>query len=131
MSVNIKIERAQLKKNVQAFKKLDKDIGMYSKAIKKLRERKDNVYGEIFKSMQKLNMPTIKIDAEGSTISTCIKKKREGLNKKFIQGRLQTYCRDNRLDFSELNDYIYNKDHRRVTEQLGLKKSKAKKSNKK
>ena len=121
-------EVAKLKKSVSTWKKLDKDIGVYTKAIKKLKAKRDGEYANIFESMQKLNLKKINIDKEtGQTIQTCYKKKREGLNKKFIQGRLQSFCENNRVDYDTLNDYIYNKDHRKVTEQLGLKKIKPRK----
>ena len=126
--MNKAVEITKLKKSVNLYKKLDKDIGMYTKAMKKLKIKRDEEYSNIFDSMQKLNLKKINIDKEsGQTIQTCYKKKREGLNKKFIQGRLQTYCQDKRLNFDDINDFIYNKDYRKVTESLGLKKTKTRK----
>lgn len=126
--MNRAAEISKLKKSVQKYKNLDKDIGMYSKAIKKLKERKETEYNNIFKSMQKLNIKKIHLDTDGGTIQTCYKKKREGLNKKFIQGRIQSLCENHGIDYEEAIDWVYNKDHRKVTEFLGLKKSKARKN---
>ena len=124
-------EIEKCKKSVQTYKKLDKDIGTYTKALKKLKEKRDNEYNSIFESMQKLNLKKIMIDKEsGSTIQTCYKKKREGLNKKFVQKRMKEYCNDHRINYEELNDHIYNIEHRPATEILGLKKTKAKKGKK-
>lgn len=122
-------EISKLKQSVQLYKKLDKDIGTYTKALKKLKQKRDNEYNNIFESMQKLNLKKLNIDKEsGITIQTCFKKKREGLNKKFIQKRMKSYCDDKRINYEDLNDYIYNIDHRPATEILGLKKSKSRKN---
>ena len=111
---------------VKEYIVLENKIEEITKNAKILKERKNMLY-EIISSFMKdndikqVNLPN------NQKFQTCTKKKRAGLNKKWIETRLSTYCEEHELDFDDLYDFIYNNDYRPATEIDAIKKVKGKK----
>ncbi len=104
--------------------KIENHIKELSEALKKFRAQKAMITDQILMDMSNKKITRINLPG-GAKLETKVQKKRASLNKKFIEGRLGEYCRANDLDYDELHNYVYSKDHRPFIEEVTkLKKTK-------
>ena len=104
--------------------KIEEHIKELSEALKKFRTQKAIITDQILMDMDKRNIKRINLPG-GAKLETKIQKKRVSLNKKFIEGRLNDYCTNNQLNYEDLHNYVYSKEHRPFVEEVTkLKKTK-------
>lgn len=115
--------------NLQEYLSLEKKVDEFKAALKKLEERKKLLYTKIHHKMIEKKVETLKLPS-GDKIKNYVRKQKEGISKKFVQSRLEIYCTQKQLDYSEVCDFIYNPKYRKVTEKYAIKKEKVKKSKK-
>ena len=108
--------------NLKEYLSLDKKIKDFKGALKRLENRKKELYGKVHQKMILKKVETLKLP-NGAKLKNYVKKTKEGLTKVYIQNRLKMYCNQNQLDFDEVNDFLYNNKYRKVTETPAIRKT--------
>jgi len=108
--------------NLKEYLSLEKKITDFKTALKRLETRKKELYGKVHEKMILKKVETLKLP-NGAKLKNYVKKTKEGLTKTYVQNRLKLYCTENRLDFDELNDFLYNIKYRKVTEAPAIRKT--------
>jgi hypothetical protein len=116
----------RFKSVVKEYIALENKLEEIKKNAKILKERKDMLYEIISSFMKENEIKQVNLP-NNQKFQACTKKKRVGLNKKWIEGRLTLYCEEHNLNFDEIYDFIYNNDYRPATEIDSIKKVKGKK----
>lgn len=114
------------KNKIKELLLIEEKITQLKEALKRFTDKKKKLELDIEKVMivskiKKINLPG------GTVLKTYVKKTRESCTKKWVQSRLQTYCDKNKLNYDELEDFIYNPEYRKCVEKTTIKKQKPRK----
>ena len=115
--------------NLKEYLSLEKKVDEFKASLKKLEDRKKNLYSKIHNKMIEKKVDTLKLP-NGAKIKNYVRKTKESINKKFIENRLQLYCNERNLDYDEISDFIYNPKYRQVIEKHAIRKQKPKEEKK-
>lgn len=108
--------------NLKEYLSLEKKIKDFKGALKRLENRKKELYGKVHQKMILKKVETLKLP-NGAKLKNYVKKTKEGLTKAYVQNRLKMYCDQNQLNFDEVNDFLYNNKYRKVTETPAIRKT--------
>lgn len=112
---------------IKSLVKVDASIKELENALKKYKEKKQELQKIIEGHMRHSNVKTIKL--KNSKLQTYTRKTRPGVTKKWISERLKTYCEEKQINYDEIFDFIYNPIYRPQIEKQSFKKTKSKKTN--
>jgi len=115
--------------NLKEYLALEKKVDEFKVSLKKLEDRKKQLYTKIHHKMIEKKVDTLKLP-NGAKIKNYIRKTKESINKKFIENRLKLYCEQRQLDYNEISDFIYNPKYRQVIEKHAIRKQKSKEEKK-
>lgn len=122
-------EKKKLSDMVKEFLTYDNQIAQTEKILKtyrnNLKESKENrekLKKTIYNQMKILDTEELSLGETEGRIEFFISKKRDPLNKEWIQERCLKYFKGDKMKANELYDFIYNPENRNVNEKRTIKR---------
>lgn len=122
-------EKKKLSDMVKEFLTYDNQIAQtekilktYRNNLKEAKENREKLKKTIYNQMKILDTEELSLGETEGRIEFFISKKRDPLNKEWIQERCLKYFKGDKMKANELYDFIYNPENRNVNEKRTIKR---------